>query len=373
MSLPEFFISFDVPGGPWEPTTEMLSLAITAGRQNALDTYGATTAELVFRRTSANTADLDLLVPGTIVTIQDVAQLGSPMFLQITDVANQYAIPSNADLCIVTMEGGLATANRAWLNNYSLAKDGFLEQIDTVALESGVTMSGVSDSNPETDGTTITSVADWIQKLVTTVNGRIDDTSDIIIYDRFYYDSWIDIDTSDTLVFSDGTIALASGQRRLSYQDIVFTSLAENYYTRAIVDPDNHAAQVSTLVGATAPYRVLQLDTFNSSTGQAQDYADFLLSTYSDPAHKRIASVTVNGASTNAQYIFANLALEAIAATVSIIFRGTTYNAVIEGWAVTMTPGDSLYTFYFSGADLNNYLILDDPNRGVLDEIRLGY
>ena len=83
--------------------------------------------------------------------------------------------------------------------------------------------------------------------------------------------------------------------------------------------------------------------------------------------------MSVLGQSTNAELLFRNLGGYAIAKTVEIIFRGTTYNAVIEGWVVSMTPGESRYTFYFSGADLNNYLILDDTDRGVLDANRLGY
>lgn len=372
MSLPNFYVSFDVAGGPWEPTTEMISLAITAGRQNALDTYGATTVELVFRRTSANTADLDLLVPGTPVELGAFVA-GNLLGLEITDVINQFSIAPNADLCVVTMEGSLARANRSWLNNYNLSADTLTLQCDDLTTESGITISGLSDSDPQMDGTTVTSVADWLQKAATTVNGRIDDTNEISLYDRFYYFAFGEASSGDPFVFSDGTVATPSGSIRLDYQDIVFNSLAENYYTRAIVDPDNHAAQTSTAAGATAPYRVLQLNTFNSSTGQAQDYADFLVSTYSDPTHKRVASVTVNGATITASYFLNNFAQQCISATVPIIFRGTTYNAVIEGWAITMTPGESLYTFYFSGADLNNYLILDDPDRGKLDENRLGY
>ena len=373
MTLPEFYISFDVAGGPWEPTTDMLSLSISAGRQNALDTYGATTAELVMRRVSANTADLDNLVPGVLVIIQDVQQLGAGCQFRITDVINDYGLVSTMDTVTITMEGALALANRSWLNNYNLGADTFQNQIYDISTESGITISPVSNNDPQMDGTTVTSVADWLQQFVTTVNGRLDDSNDITVYDRFEYTGFIDVDTSDELVFSDGTVSLSAGQKRLYYEQIVFTSLGENYYTQVIVDPENHAAQVATSATAVAPYRVLQLDTFNASTGQAQDYADFLLSTYGDPTHKRVASITVDGASTNANYIFANLGAWAINSTVQIIFRGITYNAVIEGWTVTMTPGESLYTFYFSGADLNNYLILDDPDRGVLDENRLGY
>jgi hypothetical protein len=62
-----------------------------------------------------------------------------------------------------------------------------------------------------------------------------------------------------------------------------------------------------------------------------------------------------------------------IGARVSVTFRGTVYYSIIEGVRVTATPESSRYTFYLSGADLNNYLILNDTVFGRLDYNKLGY
>jgi hypothetical protein len=62
-----------------------------------------------------------------------------------------------------------------------------------------------------------------------------------------------------------------------------------------------------------------------------------------------------------------------IGARVSVTFRGTVYYSIIEGVRVTATPESSRYTFYLSGADLNNYLILNDTVFGTLDYNKLGY
>ena len=40
---------------------------------------------------------------------------------------------------------------------------------------------------------------------------------------------------------------------------------------------------------------------------------------------------------------------------------------------MSATPAGASFTFYFSDADFNNYLILDDVIYGKLDENRLGY
>jgi hypothetical protein len=62
-----------------------------------------------------------------------------------------------------------------------------------------------------------------------------------------------------------------------------------------------------------------------------------------------------------------------VGARVSVTFRGTVYQSIIEGVRVTATPQSSRYTFYLSGADLNNYLILNDTVFGRLDFNKLGY
>lgn len=372
MTLPNFTVGFDTPSA-YTPTDYVLELSISAGRQSALDTYGASNGEIVIRRVSANSSNLDEIVPGVGLAIQSKSVGYTTGTFYVTDVFNEYAIASAADVCRITFEGSLALANRAYLNNYNLSSGTISSQIGDVATQSGLTITIETEINSDVDGTTVTSVADWLQKLVTTVNGRIDDTLDIIFYDKYIYGQFLDYINGNAPVFTDGTIALSAGQIAVSYDELTYSSLAENYYTRVIIDPDSHAAQVSTLAGASSPYRVLQLDTFNYSTSQAKDYADFLLSTYSDPTHKRISSLSVNGAGTNGVYMLRNLFGYAIGKTAIINFRGTAYNATIEGWTYTATPEVDRTTFFFSGADLNNYLILDDADRGVLDANRLGY
>jgi hypothetical protein len=40
---------------------------------------------------------------------------------------------------------------------------------------------------------------------------------------------------------------------------------------------------------------------------------------------------------------------------------------------MSATPAGARFTFYFSGADLNAYFLLDDLTRGTLDFNKLGY
>jgi hypothetical protein len=40
---------------------------------------------------------------------------------------------------------------------------------------------------------------------------------------------------------------------------------------------------------------------------------------------------------------------------------------------MSATPAGALFTYYVSGADLNAYLVLDNPTFGRLDYNKLGY
>jgi len=55
------------------------------------------------------------------------------------------------------------------------------------------------------------------------------------------------------------------------------------------------------------------------------------------------------------------------------VFRGVTYTCIIEGGAMSATPGSCSLTLYVSGADLNAYLILNNTVFGKLNNNKLGY
>jgi len=62
-----------------------------------------------------------------------------------------------------------------------------------------------------------------------------------------------------------------------------------------------------------------------------------------------------------------------IGAKVNVTFRGTTVTCIIEGVGFTATPEGARYVYNVSGADLNNYLVLNDAVFGKLDSNKLGY
>jgi len=178
--------------------------------------------------------------------------------------------------------------------------------------------------------------------------------------------------TVSSVNFSD----VANDATNQVYQTIDFGSLADNFYTQITVDPENFAAQTVTKVGATAPFRTYNVNTFNASTAQATDYANYLLNNY-DTASFAIQSFSCAAAAQSSFQLdkigASNYLPNAVGTQVSVTFRGTTFVCIIEGVTMSATPDNAFFTYYVSGADLNSYLILNNATFGKLDENKLGY
>jgi hypothetical protein len=112
----------------------------------------------------------------------------------------------------------------------------------------------------------------------------------------------------------------------------------------------------------------------NSSVSQATDYANYLLGQFGTAKFAITSLTCMAETQTNFGLDSIYIAPYAFPGTqVAVVFRGTTYNCIIEGVNVSATPAGALYTYYFSGADLNNVLILNNSVFGTLNNNRLGY
>jgi hypothetical protein len=205
-----------------------------------------------------------------------------------------------------------------------------------------------------------------MNKTVASLNGRIYDNNGFLYI-------WAKSEiVASTINFSDTT----NNSTNQVYDKINYESLGQNFFTQVTVTPDGLAAQVAS--SGSLPYRNLALSTFNSTTGQALDFANYLLNTYKTPVNS-VASVScIANAQTSMQLdalgtVGGTNLWSCISKRVSVSFRGQTVYGVIEGVSLSAVPGSARYTFYLSPADLNNYLTLNDAVFGRLDYNRLGY
>lgn len=350
--------------------TNVQSVSINAGRQRPLDQYNANTATVVLRYPTGYASPNPSFVTDTWVRIlvrRDTDAYKQIFTGRISDVQVQYGIPyqsgvGNADYVTLSLEGNFAAWGRMSGNNYVMAADIFNTQINVAngvtGLKGGV-ISGYGSQTPFPSTTISGTWGDWINKCVLTMNGRLIDTGDIIVVANQYY--------KIPAVYGGFSDTTNDAENHI-YEQIQFASYADNYYTQVTVSPESYTAQ--TVQQGVIPYRTYTVNTFNNSTGQALDYANYLLSTYGTRA-VRIESVTCNLNAQNGD--IPGYGVGSIGTEITVQFRGQLFRCVIEGMTFSGTPASASVTFYFSAQDLNNYLILNDAVYGKLDSNKLGY
>ena len=346
-------------------------ISISIGRQRQLDAYNASTVKVTLRYPTGFATPITDLVSGNFCEISNLTTGGFLFLGVINNVDVSYGIPfaggvGQADFLTFTVEGSFSRFGRSQGENYAMAADTLYEQLLDCSTESGLSVQTVSTNTQAMAATTVSSTwGDWLNKVLVTINGRIHDaqaagTTTVITPFQL---------TTATVNFSD----VANNATNQVYDQINFGSYADNFYTQVTVDPENFAA--ATVETGTAPFRTLLTNTFNASTAQATDYANYLLSNY-DEQGQALLSISCLA---EAQSTFKLDSLVASGVTVypgvqvTVTFRSTVFTCIIEGVSMTATPESSRYTFYLSGADLNAYLILGNTTFGRLDNNKLGY
>jgi len=376
MGIQTYAVAYSTNGSTYTSLTNLQNLNISYGRQSQLDQIKASTASFTLRYPTGYASPIAALVSGTYIRFRN--ETGSPYDIwygKITDVTVRYGIPysggvGNADFLDVTCEGQFADIGRMQGNGYSMAAAGIIDQIVAANGQTGL-ICGFRPLSATTQmaGTTVNATwGDWFNQTALTLNARLWDGQSIngsTIVSPFN-------STVSTVNFSD----VANNSTNQVYSTIDFGSLADNFYTQVIVDPESYGAATVTKAGATTPYRTYQVNTFNASTAQATDYANYLLNNYGTARFAITSFSCIAGAQSSFQLdkIGATSYLPCAPGTqVSVTFRGTTTVCIIEGVNVSATPDNAIFTYYVSGADLNAYLILDNATFGKLDSNRLGF
>jgi hypothetical protein len=366
--------------------TNVQNITVNVGRQAQLDQYNASSATITLRYPTGYASPIADLIPGTPIRVINSADSRFVFFGRIDDVQATYGIPyaggvGNADYLTISCVGALASWGRTGTTSYAVAADTIINQMATISsswsLLAAYYYSG--GTSPSTSATTITSnLGDWLNKVALTRNARMNDidqaTTGVVdvddfplpaLYDPFYQQTALSVQMSDTTNNATNQV----------YNQITFTSLADNFYTQAIVVPEAFGAQ-SASTGAN-PLKTLTINTLSPSAASALDYADYLLNNYKT-AKVAISSISCLANAQNTMKLDdlglgANTPGEQIGRILNVVFRGTTYPCIIEGYTFSAVPGEARYTYYVSAADLNAYLILDNATFGTLDFNRLGY
>ena len=379
MTLRNFKVQyFDIAVG-FVALTNVQNVSVNVGRQEQLDAYNTATATVEIRYPNGFATPIPQLVAGAAIKITDTNDANEDIFFgYIRDVQVQYGIPyqgsiGNADRLTLYLEGAFAAAGRMQGNNYAMPAGTATAQLQNMANQSGVGSAWVGPTNPLFGATTVSGTwGDWLNRFILTTNSRlIDGTSQLVITSQYSH-------AVKTVGFSD----VSNNATNQVYDSIEFHSLADNYYTQVTVAGEGLAEQTATKAGATIPYRTYKVNTFNASTSQASDYANYLLGNYGT-SRFAIASVSCLAEAQNSFQLndLGDVTIlpgspslpSLVGSQVSVTFRGTVFPCIIEGVRLTGSYQSSRYTYYLSGADLNAYLTLNDSVFGRLDFNKLGY
>jgi hypothetical protein len=374
-------VKYSADGVTFTALTNVQSINIKIGRDKQLDAYNASNAEIEVRYPSGYASPIADLKTGTYIKVESptlIDTIGSCFLGRIRDVQVRYGIPyvgsvGNADFLTISCEGFFAAVARMNGENYALASGAPQAQLTDSESETGVTgtYNRPAGTDPVMVGTNITGTwGDWYNQLLTTLNGRMWDMNgldEITVNSPFLQNPF---NEAATAVFSD-----TPASNEFSYDQIDFTSYADNYWTQVSVTPIGSSVVTVTQAGATTPYRTYSINTLNSSTGQATDFANYLASLYGTPQF-RIASISclvTDTLNVKIDLLGLQTPVSYPGMRVTVEFRGDTYSAIIEGVTISATPESSRYTFTLSAAEQNNYLILDSTVYGTLDFNKLGY
>jgi len=367
-----YTISYSTDNVTFTSLSNVQGIQLNIGRHALVDNYQADSCSIDIWYPTGYYSPITAMVTGTFIKIVNTTTSKNIWYGRIADVAVSYGIVynsgthvGNSDRLTLTCEGSLAQWGRAAGNSYAMAADTASAQLTAASTSNGLTITSNYSSvdNPTVAGTTLTGTwADWFNGFTATLNGRIRQGNNAVTA-LSKYSSF-----NSTVNFSD----TANNATNQVYDNIDFVSLGQNYFTQITISPQGFSAQVAS--SGSAPYRNLNVQTFNSSAAQALDFANYLLTQYKNTSFS-LASVSCLAEAQNSMKLdsIGTGFWDCIGYAVTVTFRGTTYYAIIEGASFTATPQSSRYTYYLSGADLNSYLILDNAVQGRLDYNKLGY
>lgn len=373
MPTPRYYRAVSLSGSTYTELPNVLALSVDIGRRALLDTFNPSEATFTYRRINSSTpvptiGDRIYLVDYvTGSTAQQIAQNNDLLFVGIVrDAAIQYAPSSAEDTITVSCEAALADLGRNYLVAQSFAHDPLATYVSNLATAAGYSIplynAGASEDLHAQDWTG--SAADLLRLIANTVYGRLvelDQAVALLAKNYVQTASW---------KFSDA----GTGTFQV-YDDIVYESLADNYYTEIVI---NYPIDQTSTQGS--GQRVLSLDTISRNATNAATVGNYYKNTFSSPVMGlaaisakasaqstfRLAKVSTLGAYQGGIYNCVGTQLE-------VDFRGQTLTVIIEGFSISADPSDSRYTFYVSPGDLNSYLVLDNTILGRLDFNKLGF
>ena len=377
-------ISFDAGAG-FVSLPNVQAINITRGKRRLIDPYQVETCEITSRSPSTWTTTPKVGMP-ILAYVYGVYSPPNPTALywtmfqgRISDVKIEYGVTANMDVVTISCEGLQADLGRAQLTNESFASQNVGTTYDEVISRLGlpITYGSIVTASINSVITNFNGNAlEFVNALVYTEQGLLRSTAgDLYTLTQGSLDFVGRAATSQGAAtppeFSDGTVAPPFSNYVFSYDRLEFRSAAEDYYNEVTVQPAGLANQTAA-TGAT-PATTYVIDSYDVSTGQALQLANYVLNKFTDP-DSAVRSISARVDTQVNINLLVTLLSQQWTDVTRIIFRGAVYNVTMQGWTITASPGDQTRVTLFTAAgDTDAYLKLNDPYYGLLDYNRLGF
>lgn len=363
--------------GSYTTLTGVQSVVIERGRHYFQDPYNQSTCtiELI----PATSYALPLAV-GQFLDVRDANSATSPCYFsgRILDVERVYEIPYNSgtgyapgDRIIITATGGVGGFGTDQKRNYGNPSGLVSDALIQLGFFSGVLVA--ADSNGSTNAGQVFTGAtlDLFNTLLRTGQMVCDDVDKRRNTDPGDFMSVYTYPLGKSFGLNIAYGDTGAGQR---FKRIEYLSSVQNTFTQINVVAPIGSATAQT---GTSPYNTLVYNTLNSSTTDVTSLANYLLAILSGqntPVPFMIETDTTVAATCTSVAVLptaANLK-SAIGQNASIVFRGSTVAATIQGLTVRFGIDRASTQLYFSPAPYTPFT-LNSTTNGVLDTNRLGY
>lgn len=343
--------------------TDFQHWSLVTGRNWATDPYSPSTLTIQCR----GTAQCEI---GDTV---GVGKTGDSTFVlyaggYVKDVKTYYGIKTSMDYTVYTVEGALSRWGRKQINAQAYSQNLSMTAITTMrSAQSVSTEVNKSGSGLSTIGalTYTGNGLDWFNQVMLTEMGHCFDYAYRVFSPSALIQPAISIIQRNYDTTADRTFADDSTAAGIRFDDIEFTSAAESYYTSADIQPEGLATQT---VGS-GSYNITQAS-YDYNTSQALSHAQYLVSQYNSKTTRPLSITATyanqDTATRKTEFEYLLQATYNSGSLIKIIFRGSTYYAVIEGKTVDADQENTRVSFTLSAFDNNNYLVLNNAVFGTL-------
>lgn len=369
MTLANFTVEYSTDYTTWTQLDNVQNVFGFVGRRALQDTFEPSVMNVTLRYPTGYASPITALVVGTWIRVKRTGATYEYWRGRIRDVSADYGIPyasgvGNADYLTINAEGSLSELGRLQGNDQLVTSDLVTYLLSDISTYTNVTIGTTFTTTNSPTLSDYTVSGSWLEYL-----NLIAASTGATLKDGSGQPGVFTKDFVGTLpaIFSD----TANDSTHQVYDTIRFDSLASDYFTQVEVNTESYGQVV--VSSGSAPYRTLRLSTINNSAAQATDLANYYLGIYSTPSFgiSEISCLAEAQNSMNLEFGYGWYDLPGYRTYVE--FRGTSYYMTILGCSFDARPDSARYTYYLAAADLTPYLILDDPDFGILDTNKLSW